>query len=184
MLIDDHREKLENLIIYFVQNTEYCNRTKLFKLLFFTDFYHFKATGQSITGLKYKAWGYGPVPSTLWYEIKKNPEKLKKCILIEENANFKDGEFTPLREFNDLLFTDRELDIMTIVAKIYQDTKGKDMVEETHLPSQPWAKTLDEKGDGETIDYTSVFDGATDEISYEEYRELLKNSKMMKAIFG
>ena len=38
MIIDHHREKLIDAIIYFVLNTKYCGKTKLFKLLYFLDF--------------------------------------------------------------------------------------------------------------------------------------------------
>ena len=59
MLIDHHREKLINAIIFFLQNTKYCGKTKLFKLLYLLDFMHFRATGRSVTGMKYYAWGHG-----------------------------------------------------------------------------------------------------------------------------
>ena len=50
-----HREKLINAIIYFAQNTKYCGKIKLFKLLYFLDFWHFKQTGKSVTGLDSQA---------------------------------------------------------------------------------------------------------------------------------
>jgi hypothetical protein len=34
MLIDTHREKLINAIVYFASNTKYCGKVKLFKLLY------------------------------------------------------------------------------------------------------------------------------------------------------
>lgn len=36
--------------------------TKLNKLMFYTDFYHYRKTGQSISGLRYVALNFGPVP--------------------------------------------------------------------------------------------------------------------------
>lgn len=38
-------------------------KTKLNKLLFYIDFYHFRNTGNSITGLQYNAIPWGPVPN-------------------------------------------------------------------------------------------------------------------------
>jgi uncharacterized phage-associated protein len=69
MIIDHSREKLLNLIAYFVKHTKNCKKTKLFKLLYYADFRHFKETGRSITGLKYFAWQWGPVPKELYAEM-------------------------------------------------------------------------------------------------------------------
>ena len=55
------KEKLGNAVIYFSENTEHCHKLKLFKLLYYLDFWHFKETGKSVTGLTYNAWGKGPV---------------------------------------------------------------------------------------------------------------------------
>ena len=44
MLIEHNREKLINSIIYFISNTKYCGKTKLFKLLYYLDFMHFIGT--------------------------------------------------------------------------------------------------------------------------------------------
>jgi len=61
--------KLINGIKYFVKNTRNVGRTKLFKLLYFWDFLHFKRFGTSVTGLDYFAYPFGPVPRKLYDEI-------------------------------------------------------------------------------------------------------------------
>lgn len=70
MLINHNREKLLNAIIYFLKNTKYCGLTKLCKLLYYLDFMHFRETGRAVTGLDYFAWDFGPVPQTLYFELK------------------------------------------------------------------------------------------------------------------
>jgi hypothetical protein len=57
MLINHEREKLIQSVIYFAKNTEFCGKVKLFKLLYFLDFEHYKMTGRSVTGLKYSRVG-------------------------------------------------------------------------------------------------------------------------------
>lgn len=69
MLISRDREKLLEAIKYFAAHTKYCGLTKLFKLLFFLDFDHFRETGRSVTGLTYQAWPMGPVPADLYPEV-------------------------------------------------------------------------------------------------------------------
>ncbi|HEV7681080.1 MAG TPA: Panacea domain-containing protein [Pyrinomonadaceae bacterium] len=58
--------------------------TKLFKLLYFLDFEHYKKTGRSVTGLKYFAWPMGPVPVSLKDEISHPEEYLKEKVFILE----------------------------------------------------------------------------------------------------
>ena len=53
--------KIINLIKAFT-STQSIFKSKLFKLMFYTDFKHFKEYGISITGLRYAHLPYGPVP--------------------------------------------------------------------------------------------------------------------------
>ena len=99
---DYSQEKLINLIIYFTKNTKYCGILKLCKLLYFADFKHFKETGESITGMSYQAWPYGPVPTKLYMEVTRNPEKMKGSVsIIKTNNTYK---FIPLKNFDDQYF--------------------------------------------------------------------------------
>src|SRR5215472_1919492 len=83
MFDSDQREKLVNAIIFFVSNTKRCHTLKLFKLLNFLDFEHFRQTGFGVTGLEYKAWPKGPVPSALWHEFKKGGSgDLRKAVSV------------------------------------------------------------------------------------------------------
>jgi len=41
-LINHQREKLINVMVYFAQNTQKCCKIKLFKLMYFLDFEHYK----------------------------------------------------------------------------------------------------------------------------------------------
>ena len=74
MIITHRKEKLFNAIVYFVKNTKYCNKTKLMKLLYYLDFWHFKETGASVTGLDYYAWDFGPYPVEFGSKMSTNKE--------------------------------------------------------------------------------------------------------------
>jgi len=54
-------DKFVNVTLYLINKVNPF-MVKLNKLLFYTDFYHFKKTGFSITGTQYFAHQYGPVP--------------------------------------------------------------------------------------------------------------------------
>jgi len=69
-MIDLKQEKLINSILYFKKNTKNYRKMKLFKLLYFLDFVHFKNYGTTVTGMEYSAWKMGPVPERLYHEFK------------------------------------------------------------------------------------------------------------------
>lgn len=65
-------QKIINGIKYFVSNTKNIGRTKLFKLLYFWDFIHFKKYGLTVTGYDYYTFPFGPVPKDLYDKIINN----------------------------------------------------------------------------------------------------------------
>jgi len=144
MLVKHEREKLINAIIFFCSKTKYCGITKLFKLLYFTDFEHYKLTGRSITGLDYFAWKMGPVPVRLYNEIPMAPEPdLAEKVRITPIAPRKAGgkqfvKLEPKAPFNSEYFSKREMAIMTRLSTEYKSALAEDMVEATHLENLPW----------------------------------------------
>ena len=70
MLDLQHQQKLIEAISYFAANTKHCGFTKLFKLLYWLDYHHFRETGETVTGLSYQALPYGPVPESLYDQLK------------------------------------------------------------------------------------------------------------------
>lgn len=148
MIIDDKkRDKLLNAIIYFSKNTRYCGKTKLFKLLYFLDFEHFKEVGRSVTGLSYNAWRMGPVPTKLLNEVeaqsdseesKTDLSKVVKIKHVDVGKPYPMMTFTPLVDFNTQLFSKREIKLLERIAKENNGLYGEEMVEKTHLPTLPW----------------------------------------------
>src|SRR6266487_2009842 len=85
MFVSHDREKLLNAIVYFLRSTNHCHTLKLFKLLNFADFEHFRQKGRTITRLEYRALPKGPVPTTLLEEIKRGGnEDLKAAVSLFE----------------------------------------------------------------------------------------------------
>ena len=140
MLVNHHKEKLINAMIYFVNNTKYCGKIKLFKLLYFLDFDHFSETGRSVTGLDYYAWKMGPYPKALAEEIDHPTDEMKKSIAFSKISTKKGKMLKPnvLRPFNPNHFTKREYRLLQRLALEYQDAQAEDMIEATHLENKPW----------------------------------------------
>ncbi|MGC3981562.1 MAG: Panacea domain-containing protein [Steroidobacteraceae bacterium] len=141
MIKDRSREKLLNAILYFVENTRQCGKTKLYKLLYFLDFQHYSQVGRSVTGLEYFAWPMGPVPKVLHDEFKSPAADAAEMIELG-TVVFGSGKrmlkITPKRPFDPTHFSKRELRLLESLAEQYKDALAEKMIEATHLENLPW----------------------------------------------
>jgi uncharacterized phage-associated protein len=158
MFVSRDREKLLNAIIYFLGATRHCHTLKLFKLLNFSDFEHFRQTGRTIFDLEYRALPKGPVPSKLFEEIKRGGNAdLKQAInLFEVKDEITDEllrrDLKPRGAFDKKWFSSRELTIIARIAEIFRDLRANDMSDFSHETKKPWATVFDEgKGTGRLI---------------------------------
>ena len=172
MLITHEREKLLNAIIYFSINTKYLGKTKLYKLLYFLDFDHYKEIGRSVTGLDYFAWKMGPVPVSLHEEVDMPEQDMLDKVEFVEKKTRNGGMLTvkAISEFDAKHFTKREMRIMQSLVKQYADALAEDMVEATHLENQPWHKIFIEEGNRQKI---IPYDLALRKQELEEMNELI-----------
>ena len=160
MIANHDRAKLVNAIVYFGQHTKKCGMTKLFKLLYFLDFEHYKKTGRSVTGLRYFAWPMGPVPVSLKEELSQPEADLGEKIIIREvPTRFEQ----PLRlieakgTFDPAHFSKREIRMLKELANEYKDSTADEMIEATHLETLPWHRVFeDEKRRQAEIPYDYV----------------------------
>ena len=129
-------------------------KTKLNKLLFYADFYNYKLTGYSITGITYRAIPYGPVPA----EYEKLYSKLcdDQVIDIQEILISKTGDYAEqIRSkstFNQDDFTPAELKALQTVADAFKNKTTKEIVDISHK-EKAW---LDNES-------------ARNDISYQQY---------------
>jgi len=183
MIITHHREKIINSIIYFAKNTKYCGKTKLLKLLYFLDFFHFKQTGKSVTGLDYFAWNMGPVPKVLFAELSGNMKPdMKNAIEDLPAEGFQ--QIKPKKKFDDKYFSKKEIKLLKDISFIFQDAKADDMVESTHLKNEPWDRTLKEKGEFQKIDYMLSIDSEVVSLPYSEARDRMEEISEVHKLFG
>lgn len=184
MLNNIYREKLLNAILFFAKEVKHPSRVKMFKLLYFLDFLHFKETGRPVTNQNYYAWQFGPAPRDLWEELKSGqvPEDFKPYLSIETYRTDDDKQgfnFRAKKGPPDLsVFTPRERGILEKVAFIFRDATPSQMTEISHLPREPWDRTIKEKGDGALISYLLALEDAGP-ISEEEAKEVQREREEM-----
>lgn len=191
MFVSREREKLLNAIVYFLRETNRCHTLKLFKLLNFADFEHFRQTGRTITGLDYRALPKGPVPTKLFEEIKRGGNKdLTAAInLVEVKDGITDAllrrDLKARAQFDKKWFTPRELKVLARIAEFFRDLPAEDMTKFSHENTKPWATTYDNgKGEGRLIPPELTFDAAPlmnevpniDREELEYRKELLRDT--------
>jgi uncharacterized phage-associated protein len=154
MFVSRDREKLLNAIIYFLGATNHCHTLKLFKLLNFADFEHFRQTGRTIFNLDYRALPKGPVPSKLFDEIKRGGNSdLKAAISLfpvkdEITDDLLRRDLKPRAKFDKQYFSKREMKIIERVAEFFKELKAEDMSEFSHRKGEPWLSVYGPKGEG------------------------------------
>lgn len=149
-------EMLTEMVVYFSQNLQ-SYKTKMNKLLFYSDFLAFRESGQSISGATYKAIPYGPVPEKyesifenlsttdvidIHYENKPNGSKIEKLIGRED------------RPVNSAKFSEKELEILQLVVEKFRDVNSSEIVAISHEETA-WIENIEDK---RLISYFYAFD--------------------------
>ncbi|MFN3300060.1 MAG: type II toxin-antitoxin system antitoxin SocA domain-containing protein [Sediminibacterium sp.] len=128
--------KIANLFTYFIQHSkpDFNDKLKLNKLLFFTDFTHYKNHGSSISGLSYRAIQYGPVPAYYdnIYAYLENEQLISSQFLKLSNGGAREV-FLSNAEFDKSLFSDEELETLANIKVKFANMSTWDIVDLSHL---------------------------------------------------
>lgn len=148
------RIKTKHVILYFSELLK-PYRTKLNKLLFYSDFVHFRDNAQSITGLVYKAIPYGPVPNNydMLFGILSEQGIIDIDYIITQNGEFEKILPNPQYQFDASLFSPTELEVMTYIADKFKDITASDIAEISHREAA-WKDNIDGK---KIIPFTYAF---------------------------
>ncbi len=124
-------KKFSYMVNFFLPNAPF--KTRLNKLLSFSDFAHFKYFGSSISGCKYAAIDMGTVPDqyAMIFGFMES-EGYVKTESVSINGNEVD-KFVSLKTFDPILFTESEINIMHFVLDKF---KSKSTLEITNISHQ------------------------------------------------
>lgn len=128
--------KISSVIAYYQAKDPNLVKTKLNKLLFFTDFNCFQATGYSMTGITYKAIQYGPVPAQYQKLFIKLCDDEKIAIQETEFDHHIFGEkIISTDAYDEFLFSETETEVLAFVAEKMVGLKTSKLVEISHEES-------------------------------------------------
>jgi len=123
-------EKLANVVLFFAYYDRLA-KTKLQKLLFYTDFLSTKRYGKQIIGMPYVHHHFGPVPY--------NHDLVHSCLLISDVIDTKPIEgpyggeiITASHSPNLSFFSPEELDVLTTVSGYFKGFSANQISEFSH----------------------------------------------------
>jgi uncharacterized phage-associated protein len=176
------REKLFHGIVFFVENTRWCHKLKLFKLLYFLDFEIFRQTGKSTTGLRYFAWPMGPVPVQLQDEFRAPLPDMRSVLSVHTDDSRLN--ITPQVKFDESHFTARELKEMKRLAEIFYEATGDQMKLASHAVGLPWRQIYEVEGRLQAlIPYDLALDDRPDSVTKERVDEIELEARAVAALF-
>jgi uncharacterized phage-associated protein len=146
--------RFTNLVIYFSAMVNPF-KVKMNKLLFYTDFAHYKYHGRSITGLNYEAIQMGPVPAhyQLLFDISKGRDTFNIEEIWFEDAGPSGEKFSAdINSFNKEIFSENELEIINLVTKKFKNTTTNDIIKLSH-DETGWKENVTDK---ELIPYSAA----------------------------
>jgi putative zinc finger/helix-turn-helix YgiT family protein len=118
--------KLKQLVSFFAKE-QVPHFTSMCKLLFFTDFYHFREFGTSISGSRYVRMQYGPCPERHQTIFESIPG-----IVIEPSPTTESGRVLRLVEDIEFNFTQQEWATIIFVNEKFKNKRSKDLSDFSH----------------------------------------------------
>ncbi len=129
-----HLEKIANMILFFAEHAK-PYKTKLNKLLFYSDFNHYKKTCFSISGARYLAIQMGPVPKNFGgiFDYAVNHNYVNVDVVYFEYGNVGE-QFVPngQRTFDESLFVASEINALETIANKFKADSTKEIIEKSH----------------------------------------------------
>jgi len=137
-------EKLVNMILFFTSEINRLFKTKLMKLLFYSDFVNFRNNTLSITGLKYIKNYYGPTP--IKHELLLG-ELFEKYITYQieyvktSKDNVEEYEFIKsLEKPTMVIFSQEEINSMNEVLNAFKHLTSEEITQCSHK-EEAWTKS-------------------------------------------
>lgn len=122
-------ERLKNVMLYILEHCDEVWTTKMNKLLFYIDFSAYRDHGMAITGLSYRAIGYGPVPER-WERVYSQFDEIRQETKLI--GDYEGNVIVSQAKSDETLFTKDELQIMNNVCSCLGKLTSRQLSELSH----------------------------------------------------
>lgn len=149
-------EKLTEMIVFFTEKLSPM-KTVMNKLLFYADFLFFKNHSFSISGTRYVAIDYGPVPNnfnTIFETVQRNNDVELKGIDFGNGYYGEQFKNVKNRDFNPELFNSQEINALEAVVNRFKDLNRNEIVDLSH-EEDAWVENF--KAGKKMIEYSYGF---------------------------
>lgn len=150
----DSKERLRELILFVADRCETdptFGAVKLNKILFFSDFFSFAEYGRAITGVPYKKYGQGPIPTILKWLRNGMEQSGEIAIRKKKYRGGMQHRVVPLREPDFDKFSGRDI---VMVEQVIETLWGRSATEVSELShDRAWRNA----SEGEAIPYEAAF---------------------------
>ncbi len=154
-MVKINEKKYKNIILYFANNIRNgtLGKLKIMKLLYFLDFDYFEQNKESVSGDEYLRFDNGPIPRMAEKILKKMNGKEIKITRKKIGFGYNDQQhIEPLKDFNESLFSPKELRLLAEIAGKWEKLTGTEMKTASHGEA-PWIATKP----NEVIDYNLAY---------------------------
>jgi len=144
--------KIRNIVLYLINRMGSIFVTKMNKLLFYCDFLSYRRTGFGMTGMKYIAMQYGPVPENwgMVYDSLVDVE-MNECVLQNQPSGIR-LESTTAPDITAL--SEEDCNVLNDVCLRFSGMNVKEISSESHK-EKGWIENNPTKS---VIDYKYAFD--------------------------
>jgi len=141
------------MVLFFAQKTSELLKTKLMKLLCYSDMIFYKENGVSISGVKYAHLPYGPAPDHFDIILGKMAADHVAHIEVFYDGIYEKHQVIPERDFLEDVLTETETEVLN---RIFEKFKNFGSVEISNYSHNE--KGYNETKAGEIISYTYAMD--------------------------
>ena len=131
-----------NALLYVANRVKQRDIHKIFKVLYFADMAHLSLYGRAITGDRYVAMKYGPVPSAIYDMVK--AVRGESWFSLDELKAFFDADgmiITPKRDADEGFLSMTDLEQLDIAIDKYSSFRFDKMTQVSH--GSAWQKAWD-----------------------------------------
>jgi len=124
-------DKITHMVLFFINKTQKTPKSKLLKLLYYSDFMAYKTFGVSISGTVYCRNHFGPIPRSHDALI----EYLKKIEAIDTDifpGPYEGEIIVPKMDFSPETLPEEEIEILSIVLEKFKNTTATQLSTISH----------------------------------------------------